>query len=72
MAKVRVITKKQYDLLIQARVFYNKNGYSPTVRELALINKTNANNVWKMLRSLEKKGAIRLVPKISRGIIFED
>jgi len=67
----RPITKKQFDLLVQARLFFDNNGYSPTVRELSLINKTSINNVWKMLKSLEGKGAIKVLPKISRGIIFE-
>ncbi len=54
-----MLTIKQKMLLEAIEWFINKNGYSPTNRELANLLRCDVNTVFKKLLILEDKGYIK-------------
>lgn len=54
-----MLTIKQKILLEAIEWFINKNGYSPTNRELANLLRCDVNTVFKKLLILENKGYIK-------------
>jgi repressor LexA len=63
------LTRKQLDVLAFIRRFMAKDGLPPTRGEIAEgLGLKNRQGIDQHLRALETKGAIELVPGISRGI----
>lgn len=68
-----VPTARQKQVLLLVRDFVLKNNYPPTKRELAnLLGVKSATGVNDILEAAEKKGLVKLVPFISRGIILTE
>ena len=66
---MRNLTKRQAEVLAYISRFMNENGYPPTVREVAHhLNLSGPRGAVKHLEALERKGRIRRVPGISRGL----
>jgi SOS-response transcriptional repressor LexA len=63
------LTKKQKDILKYIKVFHDKEGFQPTVREIAEKTKTSHSNIQGQLRMIERKGYISLTGRV-RGIKF--
>lgn len=64
------LTPKQQAVLKAIQVFIAYHGYAPTRRELAVeLQIVSTNAVTDHLIALEKKGAIKVTPKVSRGIV---
>jgi SOS-response transcriptional repressor LexA len=58
--------REVFDLLV---AFQKTNGYPPSQKEVAdLMGASSPNAATDMLRALQRKGAITLVPGVSRGI----
>ena len=55
------ITPKQMSLRVTVDNFIKKNGYSPSVAELAEIQGTAKSNVVRMLNDLQKRGHVKRV-----------
>jgi repressor LexA len=67
------LTARQAELLRCIRTFTETRGYPPSIRDMAdLCGISSPNGVQCHLRALEKKGAIRRTPGISRGIAILD
>ena len=65
---MRDLTKKQTEILQILRKFIDEHGYSPTVRELASsLHIRSPSAIFKQLKSLERKGAIRQSEKKARS-----
>lgn len=63
------LTAKQQQILEYIRDCMDEQGMPPTVEEIRqFMNVSSANGIRDHLRALERKGAIELVPGISRGI----
>ncbi|UCF29950.1 MAG: repressor LexA [bacterium] len=63
------LTPRQQQVLAYIRTFLSENGYPPTVRELAHhLNLSGPRAAAKHLEALERKGLIRRIPGISRGL----
>lgn len=63
------LTRKQLEVLAFIRRFMNSDGLPPTRGEIAEgLGLKNRQGIDQHLRALESKGAIELVPGISRGI----
>ena len=61
------------DTLTHITNFINHKGYPPTVRELCEITGIRSTSAMAyQLQKLQERGCIKLVPKISRGIILTD
>jgi SOS-response transcriptional repressor LexA len=64
------LTDKQKDLLKEIYDFREKNGYPPTLEELSKkLNKTKK-AIADQLKLIEKKGYIKIIPRIARGIVI--
>lgn len=62
-------TERQKEVLNTIAGFSAKNGYPPTLRELAdILGVTSTNGVHDILVALEKKGLIVITKRISRGL----
>lgn len=67
------LTKRQHELLSLLQESIEKNGYAPTVRELAdLLRVRSPSAIFKHLKSLEQKGLIRQEEKKARSIELLD
>ncbi len=66
---MKKITIKQLQVLECIEWFINKHGYSPTIRELAELLKSDNKAVFEKLLILEKKGYIRTTNGKSRSIV---
>ena len=64
-----MITERDKEILKSIIDFKIKNGYSPTVRELARINFISKTTTVYHLKRLIKNEYIKVTPKISRSII---
>lgn len=54
-----ILTEKQYEILNIIKNFIDKNGYSPTVREIGdIANLNSPATVWVHLKHLKDKGHI--------------
>jgi len=66
---MREPTDRQREVLTLVRDYISINGYPPTQRELAAkLGIKSATAVSDILAAAEKKGLVRLIPFISRGI----
>lgn len=67
------LTERQRDVLGHVMLFTKAKGYPPTLRELReLLGVASTQGVSDHLRALERKGAIRVDPKVARGIVVLD
>ncbi len=66
---MKKVTIKQLQVLEGIEWFINKNGYSPTIKELALLLKSDNRSVFEKLMLLESKGYIKTSPGKSRSIV---
>lgn len=64
----RPLTKAQENVLELVREYIEQNHFPPTLSELAEKLRINVNGVRSHLLALDKKGALRYIPNISRGI----
>ncbi len=68
-----VLFPRQKALLQEVRRFIAKRGFPPTLRELAAaLGVRSPSGVRQQLRSLERKGYLRLEPGSTRGIVLID
>ena len=66
-------TPRQKQVLVLVRDYILAHGYPPTKRELAdALGVSSATGVSDILDAAEKKGLVKLVPFISRGIRLTD
>ncbi len=64
-----MLTIKQKMLLEAIQWFIDKNGYSPTIRELASLLKCDTRPVFDKLMKLEEKGYIKTTNGKARSIV---
>ncbi|WP_231359829.1 LexA family transcriptional regulator [Escherichia coli] len=63
------LTVRQREVFELLVAFQKTHGYPPSQKEVAdLMGASSANAATDMLRALQRKGAITLVPGVSRGI----
>ncbi|HAU5442844.1 TPA: LexA family transcriptional regulator [Cronobacter sakazakii] len=63
------LTARQQEVLSLIVAFQKEHGIPPTQKEVAnLMGATSPNAATELLRALQRKGAITLVPGVSRGI----
>jgi repressor LexA len=68
MQKLTFEQQRVYDFMLS---FRDKNGFPPTVREVAAgLGYRSPNNARQHMQLIEQKGYIRTVPSIARGIEF--
>jgi repressor LexA len=67
---MRKITKVQAEYLCFIKDFKKKNGFPPTRAEIAITFSVHKHAADCIIRALEKKGYIDVIPKISRGIVI--
>lgn len=65
-----VLTDKQTIIFRYIQKYQQANGYSPTRAEIAENFAMCANAANDHLRLIEKKGFIRIAPKVARGIVI--
>lgn len=66
-----LITNAQFKVLCRIEDFIQDNGYAPTLREIArLVGVASFAGIKFHLKALDKAGVIKLIPKISRGIVI--
>jgi SOS-response transcriptional repressor LexA len=63
------IQQKTLTVIVRLR---EKNGITPTQRELVTLLGVTQNAVRTRLKLLAKKGRIRLLPRLARGIVVLD
>lgn len=68
MTNKNPITKVEAETLAYIRAFIEKNGYSPTVAEMAAAADVNCNAIGERVTRLLLKGAITKTPRIARSI----
>lgn len=66
---MELLTIKQKTVLEAIEYFINKNGYSPTNRELSNLLKCSPSAVFKKLLILEQKGYIKTTCGKARSIV---
>ena len=59
-------------LLREIRAFVKRNGYAPTVRDLAEAMSVGHSTVQAGLRELINDGDVRKAPGVARGIVVKD
>ena len=65
------VTVRQAEIFTFLEEYIEKKGYAPTRAEISEHFGFSSNNASEQhLRALEKKGAIRIDPRISRGIVL--
>jgi SOS-response transcriptional repressor LexA len=66
---VKNLTARQQEVLSLIVAFHKQHGIPPTQKEVAnLMGAASPNAATDMLRAIQRKGAITLVPGVSRGI----
>jgi len=66
---VKNLTARQQEVLSLIVAFQKEHGIPPTQKEVAdLMGAASPNAATELLRALQRKGAITLVPGVSRGI----
>lgn len=66
---MKKLSVKQKQVLEAIQYFIDKNGYSPTLREIASILKCDTRPVFEKLMILEEKGYIKTTNGKSRSIV---
>jgi repressor LexA len=64
------LTTREEQILDFIREFRRKNSYSPTREEIAEHFGFYKNAATDHLKSLERKGFVKIIPKVSRGLIL--
>lgn len=64
------LTERQQTILEFIRLYIEKHGYAPTRNEIASAFEMRQNAANDHLMALQRKGAIRITPQISRGIVL--
>lgn len=65
------VTDRQLEIFKFIETFIGEKSYPPTRQEIAdAFGFASVNGAEQHLRALEKKGAIRIVPNVSRGIVL--
>ena len=65
------LTERQAEVLANIRKFWEANGFSPSIREIAQQHgMTSPNGAKSVLDALAKKGYISRVANISRSIVL--
>jgi repressor LexA len=68
-----ILTSKQNITLEYIKSFINNNQYPPTLREIGLgLNIKSTNGVRVHLKALERKGWLKRVQNVSRGIVLSE
>jgi len=63
------LTDRQIEILEFVRGFISENGYSPSIREISNNFNITPKGAQEHIIAIEKKGYIKRIPKIARGII---
>jgi repressor LexA len=63
------LTDRQSEILSFIEKFISENEYPPSLREIGENFAITPKAVHDHLRALQKKGAIKIIPEISRGIV---
>lgn len=66
---MKKLSVKQKQVLEAIQYFIDKNGYSPTLREIASILKCDTRPVFEKIMILEEKGYIKTTNGKSRSIV---
>ena len=66
---MKELTFRQQQILSFVKVFIANVGYPPTAQEIAdAFGFKSPNAAYEAMRALQKKGAVHIKPRISRGI----
>jgi len=65
-----ILTECEKEVLDCIVSFFKNNGYSPSIRELSELLFFNVNTIHAHVERLSKKGFIKRIPRISRGIVL--
>jgi len=66
---LRDITSRQQDVLDKINTFYKKNGYAPSIRDLAkMLGVSSVSTIHQHLAALENKGYIKRNPSKARSL----
>ena len=68
MSNRKPITPVEAETMAYIRSFIEKNGYSPTIAEMATAAGVNCNAIGDRVARLLSKGAITKTPRIARSI----
>lgn len=63
---------RKAELLREIRAFVKRNGYAPTVRDLAEMLGVGHSTIQAGLRELIDDGMVRKAPGVARGIVVKD
>lgn len=66
------ITQKQFNVLRAIKKHFDDIGIMPTYRDLGEIMNVTQPAIYGHCQALYKKGFIRIIPNVSRGIIITD
>lgn len=69
---MKTLTSRQRDVVACIRRYVDAHGYPPATREIARDLCITGNAVYGHLTAIERKGHIRRVPGIARGITLID
>lgn len=65
------LTNRQQQVFDMVTAYHQQHGIAPTNAELAvMMGASSPNAAAEQLRALQRKGAITLIPHVSRGIIL--
>jgi repressor LexA len=68
---MRNLSSRQKEILVFCEAFIQSNGYAPTYQEIANeFSFKSPNAAYEHLKALQAKGMLRVVPRISRGIVL--
>lgn len=62
------LTCRQAKVLVYIKGYINQYGYPPTARNIAEDFGITSKGAFDYLKAIEKKGFIKITPKVSRGI----
>jgi repressor LexA len=66
---MKILTPKQKKFYDAIKMYIEKNGYSPTIRELnAMLGYSSPQTAWHYLNKLKKEGYIEMTPHKYRTI----
>lgn len=64
------LTDRQEEVFCFIAKFRSAHDYSPSIQEISNYFDVNPNAISDHLKVLKKKGYIKIIPKISRGILI--
>ena len=66
------LTERQQACLDAIKAHYERSGQMPSLEELRkTLGLGSASGAWRLLSQLERRGAIKRIPNMSRGIAFK-